>query len=59
MRALEGTSGELTASLTTFRMKARDEDISESYMLAGALSDDGRWLDEEYVADILSLDGAK
>ena len=55
MRALEGASGELTASLTTFRMKARDEDISESYMLAGALSDDGRWLDEEYVADILSL----
>jgi len=24
-------------------------------MLAGALTDDGRWLDEEYVADILDL----
>ncbi|QNO36699.1 DEAD/DEAH box helicase [Protaetiibacter sp. SSC-01] len=55
IRALEGTSGELTANVVTFRMKARDEDISESYMLAGALTDDGRWLDEEYVADILDL----
>lgn len=55
IRALEGASGELTVSLATFRMKARDEDVSESYMLAGALTDDGRWLDEEYVADILDL----
>lgn len=55
IRALEDTSGELTVSLTTFRMKARDEDVSESYMVAGALSDDGRWLDEEYVADLLDL----
>lgn len=55
IRALEGTSGELTVSLATFRMKARDEDFSESYMLAGALTDAGRWLDEEYVADILDL----
>ncbi len=36
-------------------MKARDEDVSESYMLAGALTDDGGWLDDEYVADILDL----
>lgn len=55
IRALEGTSGELTVSVATFRMRARDEDVSESYMLAGALTDDGRWLDEEYVADILDL----
>lgn len=55
IRALEGTSGELTVSLATFDMKAREEDVSESYMLAGALADDGRWLDEEYVADILDL----
>ena len=55
IRALEGTSGELTVSLATFDMKAREEDVSESYMLAGALTDDGRWLDEEYVADILDL----
>lgn len=55
IRALEGTSGELTVSVATFRMRARDEDVSESYILAGALTDDGQWLDEEYVADILDL----
>ncbi|GEK87726.1 SNF2-related protein [Microbacterium aerolatum] len=55
IRALEGTSGELTLSVATFRMRARDENVSESYLLAGALTDDGRWLDEEYVADILDL----
>ena len=55
IRALEGTSGVLTVSVATFRMRARDEDVSESYMLAGALTDDGQWLDEEYVADILDL----
>lgn len=55
VKSLAGTSGELTANTLTFTMKARDEDISESYMLAGALTDDGRWLDEEYVADILDL----
>jgi ERCC4-related helicase len=55
IRGLEGASGELTVRLATFRMKARDEDVSESYMLAGALTDDGRWLDDEYVGDILDL----
>jgi hypothetical protein len=45
----------LTVNLLTFSMQARDEDISESYMLTGALTDDGRWLDEEYVSDILDL----
>jgi ERCC4-related helicase len=55
VRALEGSSGDLTVSLLAFCMKARDEDLSESYMLAGGLTDDGRWLDEEYVADILDL----
>ena len=55
VKALEGSSGELTVSLVTFTMKARDEDVSEPYMLAGGLTDDGKWLDEEYAADILDL----
>jgi len=55
IRTLEGISGELAVSIATFRMRARDEDVSESYVLAGALTDDGRWLDDEYVADILDL----
>ena len=55
VKALAGASGELMVSLVTFTMKARDEDVSESYMLAGALTDDGKWLDDEYAADILDL----
>ncbi|WP_033106701.1 SNF2-related protein [Microbacterium profundi] len=54
-KALEGRSGELTVNLVTFSMKAKHDDISESYMLAGTLTDDGEWLDHEYVADILDL----
>lgn len=55
VRALAGKSGELTAKLLTFTMKAKNDDISESYMLAGAVTSDGAWLDHEYVADILDL----
>lgn len=55
VRTLEGRSGDLTVDLVTFSMKAKHDDISESYMLAGALTDDGEWLDHEYVADILDL----
>ncbi len=36
-------------------MKAKNEDISESYMLACGLTDDGQWLDHEYAADLLDL----
>ncbi len=55
VKALEGKSGELTVKVVTFRIKAKNEDISESYMLAGGMTDDGQWLDHEYVADILDL----
>jgi superfamily II DNA or RNA helicase len=55
VRELEGVGGELTVNLVTFRMKARDEDLSESYLVSGALTDDGRWLDHEYIEDILDL----
>ena len=54
-KALEGQSGEMIVNVITYTMKARDEDVSESYMLAGALTDVGAWLDDEYVADILDL----
>lgn len=54
-KALEGQSGEMIVNVITYSMKARDEDVSESYMLAGALTDVGAWLDDEYVADILDL----
>nr|WP_276974844.1 SNF2-related protein [Ferrimicrobium acidiphilum] len=55
VKTLEGKSGELIVKVVTFRIKANDDDISESYMLASGLADDGQWLDHEYVADILDL----
>jgi len=55
VKELEGKSGELTVKIVTFSMRAKNDDISESYMLAGSLTGDGQWLDHEYVADILDL----
>jgi superfamily II DNA or RNA helicase len=55
VKDLAGKSGELTVKVVTFSMKAKNDDISESYMLAGGLTDDGVWLDHEYVADLLDL----
>ena len=55
VKELAGKSGELTVKLVTFSMKAKNDEISESYMLAGGLTDDGQWLDHEYVADLLDL----
>lgn len=55
VKELAGKSGDMTVKLVTFTMKAKNDDISESYMLSGGLTDDGQWLDHEYVADILDL----
>lgn len=55
VKALAGESGTLQVDLVTYSMKARDENITESYFLAGALTTGGRWLDSEYVSDILEL----
>ncbi|MBN9177371.1 MAG: DEAD/DEAH box helicase family protein [Microbacterium sp.] len=55
VKGLIGQSGELVVDMVTFTMKARDEDVSESYILAAGISDDGPVLDDEYVADILDL----
>lgn len=55
VKALEGKSGQLVSKVVTFLMKAGDEDISESYSLAGMITDDGEWLDHEYVADLMDL----
>lgn len=55
VKALAGRSGALTVGLVTFSMKAKHDDVSESYMLSGAITDDGDWLDHEYVSDILDL----
>jgi len=55
VKELVGKSGVLTINVVTFSMKAKNDDISESYMLSGGLTDDGLWLDHEYVADLLDL----
>jgi hypothetical protein len=55
VKALVGKSGELTVKVVTFSMKAKNEKITESYMLSGAFTSDNEWLDHEYVADILDL----
>lgn len=55
VKALEGKSGQLVSKVVSFFMKAGDEDISESYSLAGMITDDGEWLDHEYVADLMDL----
>lgn len=55
VKELEGRSGDLIVKIVTFSMKAKNDDISESYMLAGGFTDDGQWLDHEYVADLLDL----
>jgi len=54
-KALVGKSGELTVRVVTFSMKAKNDKITESYMLSGAITSEGEWLDHEYVADILDL----
>lgn len=55
LKELEGDCGTLSANLVTFSMKAGDQDISESYMLSGAITDRGQLLDEEYVLDMMEL----
>ena len=55
IKALLGKGGQLVSKVVTFSMKAGNEDISESYSLAGLLTDDGEWLDTEYVADLMDL----
>jgi len=55
IRGLQTQSGEAVIKLVTFRLKAADEAITESYALAGLLTDDGQWLDHEYVADLMDL----
>ena len=53
MKNLVGQSGSLQVKKITFGMKAKHDDVSESYMLSSAITDDGIHLDGEYVSEIL------
>ena len=54
-KALLGMSGVLTVEELTFNMKTADDTITESYLLAAAITHDGKRLDAETVNEILSL----
>ena len=56
VKTLLGKSGEISVNLVAFKMKAKNDDISESYILAGGYVDGtGEWIDEELVNDLLEL----
>lgn len=54
-RALSGSGGILTVDLLTFEIRAGNDTIVESYLLAAGLTDDGAALDAEQVEHILDL----
>jgi ERCC4-related helicase len=55
MKKLVGQTGTLTSSLVEFTMSAREQDVSESYLVSSARTGDDEWLDSEYVAELLEL----
>lgn len=55
VKELLGQSGVLVVRNLTFNIQANGEDLSESYLLAAALTDDGKMLDNEDVDGILNL----
>lgn len=55
MKQLVGQSGALTVRSLTFTMKANDNDISESYVLAAGVTDNGETLNQEDVAEMMDL----
>jgi ERCC4-related helicase len=55
-RDLVGTSGLMQIQLVTYAMKAKDEDISESYLVSAVITDSGEVLDNDFATDILDLD---
>lgn len=55
VRDLIGRQGAMTAELLTFSMRAGDEVVTESYILAAGETDDGYLLDAEQVEQILDL----
>jgi ERCC4-related helicase len=55
VKKLIGQNGIMVVKKITFKMKANLEDVSESYMLSGALTHDGDFLDSEYVSQIMDL----
>ena len=55
-RNLVGAVGALAVDCTTFLRTARGEDASESHLVRAARTDDGAWLDDELIDDLLELE---
>lgn len=55
LRNLAGKRGVLETSLVEFTMSARDQDLSESYIVSAGMAEDGQLLDSEYIAELLEL----
>lgn len=55
MKQLVGQAGSLTVKDLTFMMKAGENDISESYLLAAGASDSGDVLSPEDIAEMMDL----
>lgn len=55
VKKLTEKSGQLVVRRQTFSIQANGQDLSESYLLAAANTDDGEMLDAEFVDDILNL----
>lgn len=55
LKDLVGKGGVLTTSLVEFTMSARDQDLSESYLVSAGATKDGKSLDSEYIAELLEL----
>lgn len=55
LRSLVGKRGRLSVELVEFTMSARDQDISESYLVSAAVTDAGQELDSEFVSELLEL----
>lgn len=55
VRELYGKKGTMVVKKLTFGMKAKTQDVSESYTLAAAITNDGKYLDTEHVQDIMEL----
>ena len=55
MKELAGQSGSLSVRGLTFKMRANDSDISESYLLAAGITDGGEMLNQEDVAEMMDL----
>lgn len=54
-RELIGQSGLMQIQLVTYAMKAKEEDISESYLVSAVITDSGEVLDNDFATDILEL----